>query len=144
MMACTLPFSITRSRPSRIFLPSTSTCRFLISNSGIIVSRCAQAFPPASSSPGGPVAFRRNPAGSASSAVLPHAALEADRNELLPLDREFHRQLLQHVLDESVDHQRHRLLGGKPALHAVEQRLFGDFRGRRLVLEHGGGILRLD
>src|SRR5258707_8873287 len=114
MMACTLPFSIARSRPLRIFLPSTSTCRFLISNSGIDV----------------PVAVSRStirrwsiPAQfiAAWAKLRPsssHAALEADRDELLPLDREFHRQLLQHVLDEAVDDQRHRLLGGEPALHA--------------------------
>src|SRR6186713_1095283 len=35
---------------------------------------------------------------------------EADRNQLLRLDRELHRQLLQHVFDEAVDHERHRLL----------------------------------
>src|SRR5216683_2031485 len=73
-----------------------------------------------------------------------HAPLEADRDELLPLDREFHRQLLQHIPDESVDDQRYRLFGGEAALHAVEQRLLGDLRRRGLVLEHGGRILRLD
>src|SRR5262249_27242014 len=68
-------------------------------------------------------------------------AFKADRNQFLRLDREFHRQLLQHVLDEAVDHQRHRLLGREPALAAVEQHVFGDFRRRRLVLEHGRRIL---
>src|SRR4029079_5152879 len=37
-------------------------------------------------------------------------AFEADRNQLLRLDREFHRQLLQHVLYEGGDTPRHRLL----------------------------------
>src|ERR1700690_3133588 len=118
MMAWTLPFSITRSRPLSIFLPSTSTCRFLTSSSGIVL-------------PVGVVVIvaivvivaRRRRAPSS------HAALEADRDELLALDRKFHRQLLQHVLDETVDHQRHRFLGGEPALHAIEQRLLRDFRG---------------
>src|SRR5262245_57207615 len=36
MMAATCPFSTTRSRPLRIFLPSTSTCRFLTSRRGIL------------------------------------------------------------------------------------------------------------
>src|SRR5262245_53274028 len=32
-------------------------------------------------------------------------AFQADRNEFLGLDRKLHRQLLQNVLDEAVDHQ---------------------------------------
>ena len=43
----------------------------------------------------------------------PHAPLERDRDQLLRLDGELHRQLLQHVLDEAVDDQRRRLLGGR-------------------------------
>src|SRR5688500_4664831 len=43
-------------------------------------------------------------------AALSDRAFEADRNELLRLDGELHRKLLQHVLDEAVDDQRHRLL----------------------------------
>src|ERR1043165_6297390 len=35
MIACTSPGFTVRSRPLRIFLPSISTCRFLISSSGI-------------------------------------------------------------------------------------------------------------
>src|SRR5690242_3517231 len=35
MMACTSPLFTVRSRPLRIVLPSISTCRFLISSSGI-------------------------------------------------------------------------------------------------------------
>src|SRR6516225_10158917 len=34
MIAATWPFSMVSVRPSRIFLPSTSTCRFLTSNNG--------------------------------------------------------------------------------------------------------------
>src|SRR5689334_9316208 len=71
-------------------------------------------------------------------------AFEADRDQLLRFDRELHRELLEHVLDEAVDHERHRLLGRKAALAAVEQHLLGNLRGRRLVLEHRGGVLRLD
>src|SRR5437763_1707954 len=52
---------------------------------------------------------------------LAYAALQRDRDQLLRLDREFHRQLLQHVLDEAVDHERDRLLGREPALAAIEQ-----------------------
>src|SRR5262245_44487807 len=50
-----------------------------------------------------------------------HAALQADRDQLLRLDGELHRELLQHVLDEAVDHQGGRLLGRQAALPAVEQ-----------------------
>src|SRR5215204_4714994 len=35
--ACTFPFSTSRSRPLRIFLSSTSTCRFRISSSAILL-----------------------------------------------------------------------------------------------------------
>jgi hypothetical protein len=38
---------------------------------------------------------------------IPPTSFEADREQLLRLDREFHRQLLQHVLAEAVDDQRH-------------------------------------
>ena len=41
---------------------------------------------------------------------LPDRAFERDRDQLLRLDGELHRQLLQHVLDEAVDDERHRLL----------------------------------
>src|ERR1700692_523879 len=62
--------------------------------------------------------------------------LERNRNQLLRLDREFHRQLLQHVLDEAVDDQSGRLLRRQPALAAIEQHLLGNLRGRGFVLEH--------
>src|ERR1700681_1030327 len=65
---------------------------------------------------------------------LTHRPLEADRDQLLGLDREFHRQLLEHVAHEAVDDERHCVLLGEAALHAVEQHLLGDFRRGRLVL----------
>src|SRR5215510_13755543 len=71
------------------------------------------------------------------SAALPDRPLKADRDQLLRLDRKLHRQLLQHVLDEAVDHERHRLLLGEAALHAVEQHVLGDLRGGRLMIEQG-------
>src|ERR1700692_3024721 len=113
MMACTLPCSITRSRPSRIFLPSTSTCRFLTSSSGIVLPVVVGVVVIVAIMVivmvillGEPPAALRRRRGAPSS----HAALEADRDELLALDREFHRQLLQHVPDRAIDHPRHRLL----------------------------------
>src|SRR5262245_26544083 len=76
--------------------------------------------------------------------ILSHAAFQADRDQLLRLDGEFHRQLLQHVLDEAIDHQRHRLLLRQAPLLAIEQRVLGNLRGGGLVLEYGGRVLRLD
>src|SRR5947209_1457296 len=73
-----------------------------------------------------------------------NTSLEADRDQFLRLDGELHRQVLQHVLHESIDDERHGFLRREPALHAVEQRILGDLRGCRLVLENRGGILRLD
>src|SRR5208337_5565921 len=77
-------------------------------------------------------------------ASSPHASFQADRDQLLCLDRKLHRKLLQYVLDETIDHQRHRILRREAALPAVEQRVFGDFRRGGLVLEHGRSVLCLD
>src|SRR5262245_24729356 len=111
MIAATWPLSTDNVRPSRIFLPSISTCRFLTSRSAI---------------------------------VLTHASFQTDRNKFLRLDRKFHRQLLQHVLDEAVDDKRGCLLRRHAALAAVEEHVFGNLRGRRLVFEGRGRVLRLD
>src|SRR5882724_4127112 len=72
------------------------------------------------------------------------AALEAHGEQLLRLDREFHRQLLEHFLAKPVDDQRDRILGAQPALAAVEQLILADLRSRRLVLDPGRGIAYLD
>ena len=48
------------------------------------------------------------------------------------------------VLDEAVDDQRGCFLGRKSALLAIEHLILGYLRGRRLMLEHGGRVLRLD
>src|SRR5262245_66519689 len=136
MMACTLPFSTVRSRPLRIFRPSTSACRFLISSRGInVCSFNLSIVVPAER----PKRESRDPysppwlwiPGRAATRLArddsnsPHRPFQTDRDQLLRLDREFHRQLLQHVLDEAVDHQRHRFFLGEAALHAVEQRVLG-------------------
>ena len=65
----------------------------------------------------------------------PTDAFERDPDQLLRLDGELHRQLLDDVLDEAVDDERDRLLLGEAALHAVELLVLGDLRRRRLVLE---------
>src|SRR5205823_10310306 len=73
-------------------------------------------------------------------ASSPDAAFEADGEELLRLDRELHRQLLQDVPAEPVDDQRQRILVGETALAAIEQLVLADLRGRRLVLDPGRGV----
>src|SRR5437764_9302036 len=71
-------------------------------------------------------------------------ALEAHRQQLLRLDGELHRQLLQHFLAKTVDDQRQRILIREAALAAVEQLVLADLRGRRLVLDLGRRIAHLD
>ena len=60
------------------------------------------------------------------------------------LDRELHRQLLEHLAAEAVDDHGHRVLFGDPPLAAVEQLVLADLRRRRLVFDLGGGVLHLD
>src|SRR5262249_11164935 len=129
MMAWTSPAFTARLSPSRIFLPSISTCKFWTSSMGI-----PRILHPELSSvrPHGDDPVRRhyrarpgNPcnrpergghacAGQARMRVktttLTDAPLQADRDQLLRLDRELHRELLQHVFDEAVDDERDRLL----------------------------------
>src|SRR5574340_1022116 len=107
MIACTPPVFTTRSMPRRIGLSSTRASRPRISSNGCML-------PPA---------------------FLTDAAFEAHTEELLRLDRELHRQLLEHFLAESADDHRHRVLGGEAALAAVEKLLLADARRRRLVLD---------
>ena len=71
-------------------------------------------------------------------------ALQRDRNQLLRFHREFHRQLLQHILDEAVDDKANRLFLAQAALHAIKQHVLGNLRGRRFMLEQRGGVLCFD
>src|SRR3984885_9738302 len=126
MIACTSPAFTARSRPLRISLPSISTCRFLISNSVIVFNPILRTFfrsfrASGESSSGSPLARGRAGRGSSD------RSLERNRDQLLRLDRELHRQLLQHVLDEAVDDERGRLLRRQAALPAVKQNVFRDF-----------------
>src|SRR5437588_3003323 len=78
------------------------------------------------------------------SGSLTDAAFEADGQQLLRLDRELHRQLLQHLFAEAVDDQRQRVFVRKAALAAVEQLVLADLRGRRLVFDAGRRVAHLD
>src|ERR1700753_3427961 len=77
-------------------------------------------------------------------AKLTDRSLERDRDQLLRFDREFHRQLLQHVFDETVDHQADGLFLAQAALHAIEQNILGNLRGGSLMLEQCRGVLGFD
>src|ERR1700675_1943936 len=86
MIACTSPGFTVSDSPWRISRSSTRTCRFLTSSKDIISS--------VHSRPSSAVGAAQRAMG------LSNRTFEADRNQLLRFHREFHRQLLQHVLDE--------------------------------------------
>src|SRR5271155_2035702 len=116
MIAATWPAPTLRLRSSRIGVPWTDTLRFLISN---IKRRLSlYAFRPARAA--GLSLYASRPARAAKRFVWSsHTSLEADGNQFLSLNREFHRQLLQHVADEAVDDQGCRLFGRQPTLQTI-------------------------
>src|SRR5271156_294395 len=118
MMACTSPLLMVSESPWRISRSSTRTCRFLTSSSDITLFRLSSVH---SSFLGS--ADRRVSKGR----PLSNRSLQRDRDQLLRFHRELHRQLLQHVLDKTVDHEADRLFLAQPALHAIEQHVLGDF-----------------
>ena len=73
-----------------------------------------------------------------------HRAFEAHGQQVLRLNRELHRQLLEHLLAKAAHDHVHRILVGNAALQAVEQLVFADLRGARLVLHRRGGVLHFD
>src|SRR5690348_9263823 len=150
MIACTSPLFTVSDSPWRISRSSTRTCRFFTSSNAIIFFRC---FPrpeerrrrvskdvgrSLSSHPS-----RRPLARPPQDEALSNRTFKTDRDQLLRLDRELHRQLLQHVLDEAIDDEADGLFLRKTALDTVEQHILGDLRGGRLVLERRRRILRL-
>ena len=72
------------------------------------------------------------------------APFQTDAQEPLGLDRELHRQLLEHLAAEAVHDHGHGVLLGDPPLAAVEQLVVADLRRRRLVFDLGGRVLHLD
>ena len=107
MMAWTSPGPMVRSMPLRIGLPSTVACRLLIS------SKCHVL-----------ILF-----------ALTDAAFEADADQFLRFDREFHRQCLQHFLAETVHDQRHGFFFADAALQAIKQLVIADFARGRFMLD---------
>src|SRR3954447_12000352 len=118
MMAWISPTFTVSVSPWRISRSSTRTCRFLTSSRGMLFF---QLF----------LRPRERAWRGLLGMVLSDRAFKRDRDQLLRLDREFHRQLLQHVLDEAVDDEADGLLLRQATLDAVEQHVLGDFRGRR-------------
>src|ERR1700730_1406672 len=167
MMACTSPRFTVSESPCRISRSSTRTCRFLTSSSDIhlilklnLPVRGASQCAPDDSSAGALPSYRLASFAFHSRAcrewreVVPerdcpgqpsaNTACQRDRDQLLRLDREFHRQLLQHVLHKAVDHEADCFFLAQPALHAVEQHVLRYLRRGRFMLEQRRGILRLD
>ena len=72
--------------------------------------------------------------------ALPHRALELYGQKFLSLDGELHGEAFEHLARVAVDDKPHGLLGGDAPLIAVEELVFTDFTGRRLVLNLGGGV----
>src|SRR5215469_16180737 len=124
MIACTSPAPKDRSIPRRISRPSASRAwRLLISS----------IFIPLLIPDRGRLARMR--ARGPRSQSSPDAAFEADGQQLLGLDRKFHRQFFEHLLAEAVDDQRYRVFGVEAALPAIEQLVLADLRCRRFVLD---------
>src|SRR5438045_433058 len=156
MIACTSPAPTDRSIPFRISRPSASrACRLTISSIMLGLSHSNSACPGltrATSRPSSTTQSRCPRMAGSSPAMtivycsrsLTDAAFEADGQELLRLDRELHRQLLQHLFAEPVDDQRQRVFVGKPALAAVEQLVLADLRGRRLAFDAGRRVAHHD
>src|SRR5260221_1177299 len=130
MIACTSPGLTVSDSPWRISRSSTRTSRFLTSSSDIISS--------VHSRPEQRVGAAQRAKG------LSNRTFEADRNQLLCFHREFHRQLLQRVLDETVDHEADGFFLAQAPLHAIEQHVFRNLGRGGFVLEQRRGVLGFD
>src|SRR3954462_6728125 len=118
MTACTSPGRTVRVMPLRISLPPADARKSLISSTIRISS----------------VLFRS----------LSDTSLEANSQQLLRLDRELHRQLLEDLLAEPVHDHRDRVLGVEAPLLQIEDLVLADLGGGRLVLGGAGGVLHVD
>src|SRR5580658_10424366 len=76
--------------------------------------------------------------------VLPDAAFQAYAQQLLRFYGKLHRQLLEDALAEAVDDHRDGIFSLQSALPQIEELIFADLRGRRLVLHLRRGVLHLD
>src|ERR1700730_2971013 len=139
MIEWTSPAFIVRSIPLRISWSPTLTCRFLISSELI-------AYPLLAPVP--PLVFAvstervRGPASGTPKSS--DAALQADAQQLLRLDRKFHRQLAEHSLAKAVHDHRNSILSFQAALAEVEELVLTDLGGRSFVLHARRRVLHLD
>src|SRR6478672_4487333 len=124
MIAWTCPGMTVRSTPRRISFPPTEAWRFSISRRGRFSEFSV--------------------IGSQSSLLSSHRAFEAHSEELLGLDGELHRELLEDLLAEAVHDHRHGVLGRDSPLLEVEDLVLADLRGGRLVLHLGRRVADLD
>src|SRR6478672_6605914 len=133
MMAWISPGFTFKEMPLRISLPSTPARRSLISSN--------------SNAPSEKVTGERYAVsrfGSSLRSPLADAAFQAHREQLLRLDRELHRELLEDLLAEAVHDHGNGILGVEPALLEVEDLVLADLGGRGLVLHAGGRVLYVD
>src|ERR1700733_9274938 len=150
MIAWTSPSFTVSDSPWRISRSSTRTFRFLTSSNDIsllpIQSSLLMSAEGASRRAAivfffSPIlrdgCFSRPPQDEA----LSNRSFQRDRDQLLRFHREFHRQLLQHVLHKAVDDETDRLFLTQAPLHAVKQHVLGNLRGRGFMLEQCGRIL---
>src|SRR5262245_2790123 len=75
---------------------------------------------------------------------LSNTALQRDAQQLLGLDREFHRQLAEHFAAESADDHVDCVLRRQAALPAIENLIFANLRRRRFVLHARGRVLDVE
>src|SRR6476661_9055327 len=120
MMACTSPGATVSEMPRRISRSPAFAYRSFISST------------------------KRSSCDSRGAVESTDAALERDAEELLRLERELHRELLEYVLAESGDDHRHRVLSRDAALREIEDLILADLRRRRLVLQRRRLVLHLD
>ena len=73
--------------------------------------------------------------------MLSDSAFERDGEQFLGLDGKLHGEFLEHLLGIAVDDKANGLLCGDTTLVAVEELIFGNLRGRGLMLEDGGVVV---
>src|SRR5271163_967288 len=113
MMAWTSPAWTSRLMPFKMSLPATRALK------SIILSKISPLKPSAD------------------------GAFQAHAQQVLRLDRELHRQLLEHHFAKTADDHVYRVFRRDAALQAVEQLILADLGSAGLVLDRRGRILDL-
>ena len=68
---------------------------------------------------------------------LSNSTFERYAQEFLCLYGKLHRQLIEHILGIAIDDQANCLLGRNASLIAIEELVFRNLRGSRLMLKYG-------